>query len=122
MTEPVTPSNEAQQGAPASIHDPLAETFPATLEGRVLFGIAIAFSTFQLVTAAGLADTCRAVSAIAISPAAAQLLGALPFARTVAAERHTRQAVLDAIDRHFGKRDEVRGCSLMPHSFSLLKH
>ena len=37
-----------------TIHDPLAETFPATLEGRVLFGIAIAFSTFQLVTAAGL--------------------------------------------------------------------
>jgi uroporphyrinogen-III synthase len=53
----------------------------------------------QLVTAAGLADTCRAVSAIAISPAAAQPLGALPFARTVAAERPTRQAVLDEIDR-----------------------
>jgi len=54
MTEPVIPSDKAQQGAPANIHDPLAETFPATLEGRVLFGIAIAFSTFQLVTAAGL--------------------------------------------------------------------
>ncbi len=53
----------------------------------------------QLVTAAGLADTCRAVSAIAISPAAAQPLVALPFARTVAAERPTRQAVLDEIDR-----------------------
>ncbi|MBS0527079.1 MAG: uroporphyrinogen-III synthase [Proteobacteria bacterium] len=53
----------------------------------------------QLVTAAGLADACRAVSAIAISPAAAQPLGALPFARTVAAERPTRQAVLDEIDR-----------------------
>src|ERR1700761_9100436 len=53
----------------------------------------------QLVTAAGLADTCRAVSAIAISPAAARPLGALPFARTVAAERPTRQAVLDEIDR-----------------------
>ncbi len=53
----------------------------------------------QLVTAAGLADTCRAVTAIAISPAAAEPLGALPFARTVAAERPTRQAVLDEIDR-----------------------
>src|SRR5580698_3654909 len=53
----------------------------------------------QLVTAAGLADACRAVTAIAISPAAAKPLGALPFARTVAAERPTRQAVLDEIDR-----------------------
>ncbi|MBN9068711.1 MAG: TRAP transporter permease [Rhizobiales bacterium] len=54
MPEPVTPADKAQQGAPATVHDPLAETFPATREGRVLFGIAIAFSTFQLVTAAGL--------------------------------------------------------------------
>ena len=53
----------------------------------------------QLVTAAGLAEACRPVTAIAISPAAAQPLGALPFARTVAADRPTRQAVLDEIDR-----------------------
>jgi TRAP-type uncharacterized transport system fused permease subunit len=54
MTEPVTPTDKAPQGAPATVHDPLAETFPATREGKVLFGIAIAFSTFQLLTAAGL--------------------------------------------------------------------
>nr|WP_080643750.1 TRAP transporter permease [Mesorhizobium loti] len=41
-------------GIAASIHDPLAETFPATAEGRVLFWIAVAFSSFQLITAAGL--------------------------------------------------------------------
>jgi TRAP transporter 4TM/12TM fusion protein len=54
MTEPVTPTDKTPQGAPATVHDPLAETFPATREGKVLFGIAIAFSTFQLLTAAGL--------------------------------------------------------------------
>jgi TRAP transporter 4TM/12TM fusion protein len=54
MNEPVTATDETQQGAPATLHDPLADTFPATLEGKVLFGIAIAFSTFQLLTAAGL--------------------------------------------------------------------
>jgi uroporphyrinogen-III synthase len=53
----------------------------------------------QLVTAAGLADACRSITAIAISPAAAAPLAALPFARTLAAERPTRQAVLDEIDR-----------------------
>jgi TRAP transporter 4TM/12TM fusion protein len=54
MTEPVISADETTQGAPATIHDPLAETFPATREGKVLFGIAVAFSTFQLLTAAGL--------------------------------------------------------------------
>jgi uroporphyrinogen-III synthase len=53
----------------------------------------------RLVTAAGLADACRIVSAVAISPAAAQPLAALPFKATVAAARPTRQAVLDEIDR-----------------------
>ena len=48
---------------------------------------------------AGLAEACRTVSAVAISPAAAQPLADLPFARAVAAERPTRQAVLDEIDR-----------------------
>lgn len=45
---------EAGDNISDSIHDPLAETFPATAEGRVLFWIAVAFSVFQLVTAAGL--------------------------------------------------------------------
>ena len=39
-----------------SIHDPLAESFPAGREGRLLFYIAIAFSVFQIATAAHLID------------------------------------------------------------------
>ncbi|HEY2876559.1 MAG TPA: uroporphyrinogen-III synthase [Reyranella sp.] len=84
--------------------DALPDSARAALAARAI-DVATFFSPrasdafVQLVTAAGLADTCRAVSAIAISPAAAQPLGTLPFARTVAAERPTRQAVLDEIDR-----------------------
>jgi uroporphyrinogen-III synthase len=84
--------------------DTLPDSARAALAARAI-DVATFFSpraseTFvQLVTVAGLADACRAVSAIAISPAAAKPLGALPFARTVAAERPTRQAVLDEIDR-----------------------
>lgn len=84
--------------------DALPDSARAALAARAI-DVATFFSPrasdafVQLVTAAGLAETCRAVTAIAISPAAAQPLGALPFARTVAAERPTRQAVLDEIDR-----------------------
>jgi TRAP transporter 4TM/12TM fusion protein len=38
------------------IHDPLANSFPASREGRVLFWIAVAFSVFQIATAAHLLD------------------------------------------------------------------
>src|SRR6185503_18543276 len=84
--------------------DALPDSARAALAARAIdvatfFSPRAAAAFVQLVTAAGLADTCRAVTAIAISPAAAQPLGGLPFARTVAAERPTRQAVLDEIDR-----------------------
>ena len=84
--------------------DALPDSARAALAARAI-DVATFFSPrasdafVQLVRAADLADTCRDVSAIAISPAAAEPLGALPFARTVAAERPTRQAVLDEIDR-----------------------
>jgi TRAP transporter 4TM/12TM fusion protein len=39
-----------------SLHDPLAESFPRTPEGRLLFWIAVAFSAFQVATAAHLID------------------------------------------------------------------
>ena len=39
-----------------SVHDPLAESFPATREGNLLFAIAIAFSVFQIATAAHFVD------------------------------------------------------------------
>ncbi len=50
-----------QHGAPAgdrglAIHDPLAESFPKSAEGRLLFWLAVAFSTFQIATAAHLID------------------------------------------------------------------
>ncbi|WP_263738341.1 TRAP transporter permease [Albidovulum litorale] len=38
------------------LHDPLAESFPATTEGRALFWIAVLFSVFQIATAAHLLD------------------------------------------------------------------
>jgi uroporphyrinogen-III synthase len=85
-----------------------AETLPdparAALEARAIdvatfFSPRAAHLFVRLVSEAGLADACRPVIAIAISQAAAQPLGDLPFIRTVAAERPTRQAVLDEIDR-----------------------
>jgi uroporphyrinogen-III synthase len=84
--------------------DALPDSARAALEARALdvatfFSPRAADAFARLVTQAKLADTCRAVTAIAISPAAAEPLAALPFARTVAAERPTRQAVLDEIDR-----------------------
>lgn len=38
------------------LHDPLAESFPASLEGRILFWIAVTFSLFQIATAAHLVE------------------------------------------------------------------
>jgi TRAP transporter 4TM/12TM fusion protein len=92
MTEAGTPKDEAPQGAPTSIHDPLAESFPATLEGRILFGIAIAFSTFQLLTAAGLlglpSQVVRSVHVgfltLLVFPLLATLRHARPSVRAVA--------------------------------------
>lgn len=46
------PAKDADLG----LHDPLAESFPASLEGRFLFWTAIAFSVFQIATAAHVID------------------------------------------------------------------
>ncbi|MBM3650772.1 MAG: hypothetical protein FJX11_23595 [Alphaproteobacteria bacterium] len=53
----------------------------------------------RLAAEAGLADSVRDITAIAISPAALAPLADLPFKSAVAAARPTRQAVLDEIDR-----------------------
>jgi TRAP transporter 4TM/12TM fusion protein len=55
------PQNSDKHELPAgdrelSLHDPLAESFPRTPEGRLLFWIAVAFSAFQIATAAHLID------------------------------------------------------------------
>ena len=84
--------------------DALPDSARAALEARAL-DVATFFSPrasdafVRLVAQAKLVDGCRGVTAVAISPAAAEPLAGLPFARTVAAERPTRQAVLDEIDR-----------------------
>ena len=52
-------STTATAGTPAAPplhHDPLAAGFPAGPVGRVLFGLAVAFSAFQIATAAHLVD------------------------------------------------------------------
>ena len=53
----------------------------------------------RLADKAGLGDACRAVTAVAISPAAAEPLKDLPFRTVRIAARPTRQAMLDEIDR-----------------------
>ncbi|MFN3868168.1 MAG: TRAP transporter permease [Hyphomicrobiaceae bacterium] len=50
------PSLTPEAEAALDLHDPLAKSFPPTLEGRLLFAIAIAFSLFQIATAAHVID------------------------------------------------------------------
>ena len=88
----------------ASEVDALPEAARAALEAGALdaatFFSPRASEVFvRLVDAANLTQTLLSVTAIAISPAARAPLAALPFARTLAAARPTRQSVLDEIDR-----------------------
>ena len=54
MTEPLHP---APAGDPdLGLHDPLADSFPASPAGRALFWIAVAFSLFQIAAAAHVID------------------------------------------------------------------
>lgn len=49
--------HQVPEGQPdLGLHDPLAESFPATREGRLLFWIALVFSVFQIATAAHIVD------------------------------------------------------------------
>ena len=50
MTVDTHPAETADLG----LHDPLAESFPQNLQGRLLFWIAVAFSLYQIATAAHL--------------------------------------------------------------------
>ncbi len=82
----------------------LPDSARAALQARALdaatfFSPRAASQFAKLVDEAGLADSVRSVTAIAISPAALAPLGKLPFKASVAAARPTRQAVLDEIDR-----------------------
>ena len=82
----------------------LPDSARAALQARALDAVTFfsprAAALFaKLLGEAGLSDTVRPVTAIAISPAALAPLGDLPFKATLAAARPTRQAVLDEIDR-----------------------
>lgn len=82
----------------------LPEPARAALEARAIdvatFFSPRAASTFaSMVEDAGLAGVLRGVTAVAISPAALAPVAGLPFKAAIAAERPTRQAVLDEIDR-----------------------
>ncbi|MDO5706559.1 MAG: TRAP transporter permease [Paracoccus sp. (in: a-proteobacteria)] len=57
MNQPTEPLHDAPAGnVDLGIHDPLAESFPATPEGRALFWLAVVFSLFQIGSAAHLFD------------------------------------------------------------------
>src|SRR5476651_26639 len=85
-----------------------AESLPASAEAA-LQARALDAATFfsprasavfaRLADKAGLGDACRAVTAVAISSAAAEPLKDLPFQTVRIAARPTRQAMLDEIDR-----------------------
>ena len=82
----------------------LPDSARAALEARALDVVTFfsprAASVFAtMVEDAGLAATLHDVTAIAISPAALAPAAGLPFKAVVAAERPSRQAVLDEIDR-----------------------
>ncbi|HTB40719.1 MAG TPA: uroporphyrinogen-III synthase [Reyranella sp.] len=82
----------------------LPDSARAALQARALdaatfFSPRAAAGFAALLSKAGLVDSVRDITAIAISPAALAPLGKLPFKATVAAARPTRQAVLDEIDR-----------------------
>ncbi|AKI00004.1 TRAP transporter, 4TM/12TM fusion protein [Hoeflea sp. IMCC20628] len=56
MLHDQTPHQMPEGQPDLSLHDPLAESFPATREGRLLFWIALVFSVFQIATAAHIVD------------------------------------------------------------------
>ncbi|MDP3526743.1 MAG: TRAP transporter permease, partial [Hoeflea sp.] len=56
MLHDQTPHHAPAERPDLGLHDPLAESFPKTLEGRLLFWIALSFSVFQIATAAHIID------------------------------------------------------------------
>jgi len=56
MLHDQTPHQVPGEQPDLGLHDPLAESFPATREGRLLFWIALVFSVFQIATAAHIVD------------------------------------------------------------------
>jgi len=56
MLHDQTPHQVPEDQPDLGLHDPLAESFPSTPEGRLLFWLALIFSVFQIATAAHIVD------------------------------------------------------------------
>ena len=56
MLHDQTPHHVPETQPDLGLHDPLAESFPSTPEGRLLFWLALVFSVFQIATAAHIVD------------------------------------------------------------------
>ncbi len=56
MLHDQTPHQVPETQPDLGLHDPLAESFPSTPEGRLLFWLALVFSVFQIATAAHIVD------------------------------------------------------------------
>ncbi|MGJ8569998.1 MAG: TRAP transporter permease [Hoeflea sp.] len=56
MLHDQTPHQVPEDQPDLGLHDPLAESFPSTPEGRLLFWLALTFSVFQIATAAHVVD------------------------------------------------------------------
>lgn len=56
MLHDQTPHQVPETQPDLGLHDPLAESFPSTPEGRLLFWLALIFSVFQIATAAHIVD------------------------------------------------------------------
>ncbi|KJS14556.1 MAG: C4-dicarboxylate ABC transporter [Hoeflea sp. BRH_c9] len=56
MLHDQTPHQAPADRPDLGLHDPLAESFPQSFEGRLLFWIALVFSVFQIATAAHIVD------------------------------------------------------------------
>jgi uroporphyrinogen-III synthase len=61
----------------------------------------------KLVKRAGLAECCRAITAVSISPAADATLSTLPWHDRQVAERPSQGAMLDRLDRAVGERQRL---------------
>jgi uroporphyrinogen-III synthase len=63
----------------------------------------------RLAAAAGMEPSCRALTALALSPAVAAALGALPWRHLAVARAPTQQALLEAVDRERGEHKRSMG-------------
>jgi len=74
------------------------------LDAAVVFSPRSAMALRDCILRAGLADACKTIAAICISPAAAAALEPLAFRTVIVAEQPNQAAMLDAVDRAAANR------------------